>query len=295
MPDISRRSALLGGVGAAIALAVGTGTAVEQGLLPGSHQLRRGLRPAPPGTIPDVRPGRLVTGSFTSAARLGARTGWTIAYPPTGPTQLRALVVLHGRGGDHTTAFGNNLGLDRFLAQVTREGSPPFAIASVDGGDHSYWHRRRDGSDSGAMVIEEFLPLLARQGLDVRRVGLLGVSMGGFGALWLATRLGAARAAAVVAESPALWHHAGDTPSGAFDGAADFDAHTIFGRENQLAGIPLRIDCGTSDPFAAATRDLRAALTPTPVGGLTPGDHHTTYWRRMAPAQLRFVATHLRQ
>jgi enterochelin esterase-like enzyme len=293
MADISRRSAVLGGVGAAIAVVVGAGSAVEAGLLPGRHTLRRVLRQAPPGTIPDVQPGELVSGSFTSAARLGVSTGWTIAYPPNAPKRLRVLVVLHGRSSDHTMAFGNNLGLERFLAQATRAGAHPFAIASVDGGDHSYWHRRRDGSDSGAMVVEEFLPLLGRQGLDVSRVGLFGVSMGGFGALWLATRLGPARAGAVVAQSPALWHHAADTPSGAYDGAADFDSHTIFGREHQLAAIALRIDCGESDPFAPATRDLRAALTPTPAGGITPGDHHVAYWRRMAPAQLEFVAAHL--
>jgi pimeloyl-ACP methyl ester carboxylesterase len=295
VPDISRRAALLGGVGAAVAVDMGTGAAVEEGLLPGRHKLRHVLGQAPPGPIPDVEPGHLVSGSFNSAARLGARTGWTIAYPPSAPERLRVLVVLHGRSSNHTMAFRNNLGLDRFLAQLTRAGAHPFAIASVDRGDHSYWHRRSDGSDSGAMVIEEFLPLLGRRGLDVSRVGLLGVSMGGFGALWLATRLGASRAAVVVAESPGLWHHAGDTPSGAFDGAADFEAHTIFGRESRLAAIPLRIDCGESDSFAPATRDLRAAITPTPAGGLSPGRHDVAYWRRMAPAQLRFVASHLAQ
>lgn len=295
MPAISRRAALVGGVGAAVAVAVGTGVAVEEDLLPGRHTLRRVLRPAPPGPIPDVAPGHLVSGTFTSAARLGARTGWTIAYPPNPQQRLRVLVVLHGQRSNHTAAFGHNLGLDRFLAQLIRAGAHPFAIASVDGGDHSYWHRRADGSDSGAMVIEEFLPLLGRRGLDVSRVGLLGVSMGGFGALWLATRLEARRAAVVVAESPGLWHHAADTPPGAFDSVADFQAHTIFGRQSQLAAIPLRIDCGESDSFAPATRDLRATITPTPAGGLSPGNHGVAYWRRMAPAQLRFVAAHIGQ
>ncbi|MDT4965080.1 MAG: hypothetical protein QOF87_4727 [Pseudonocardiales bacterium] len=279
MLNVSRRTLLVGGLGIAGVALVSKATLDRVD--------------APPAGVPDVEPGHLVSGSFTSPARLGARTGWTIAYPPNAPARLRVLVVLHGQGSDHTMAFGNNLGLDRFLAQLTRDGAHPFAIACVDGGDHSYWHRRSDGSDSGAMVIEEFLPLLGRRGLDVSRVGLLGVSMGGFGALWLATRLGAGRAAAVVAESPGLWHHAGDTPAGAFDGAADFAAHTIFGRERQLAGIPLRIDCGDSDSFAPATRDLRAAITPPPAGGLSPGDHNVRYWRRMAPAQLRFVAAHL--
>ncbi len=52
-----------------------------------------------------------------------------------------------------------HLGLDRFLAAGVRAGLPPLAIASVDGGT-TYWHRRQDGEDAGAMVLEEFVPLL---------------------------------------------------------------------------------------------------------------------------------------
>jgi S-formylglutathione hydrolase FrmB len=294
MTTVSRRAALLGGLAGAAALVGGGGLAVEEGLLPGRHGLHRLLgMDGPAGSIPDVQPGRTISGSFTSAARLGATTGWTIAYPPHAAAPLRVLIHLHGRGGDHKEAFGSHLGLDRFLAQAVRRGSAPFAIASVDGGDHSYWHRRADGSDSGAMVVDEFIPLLAARGLDTSRIGLHGLSMGGYGALWLSTRLGASRVAAIVAESPAIWHSAGDTPSGAFDSAADFAAHSIFGRTQQLAGIAVRIDCGSSDGFAAVTRDLRAALTPRPAGGLEPGDHDMAYWRRMAPAQLDFVAAHL--
>jgi enterochelin esterase-like enzyme len=294
MTDISRRAALLAGLGGVAALAAVGGAGVEQGVLPGKHALRRVLgMDGPAGTIPDVAPGRMISGAFPSAARRGARTGWTVAYPPRGGRGLAVLVVLHGRGGDHRQAFGNHLGLDRFLARAVVDGARPFAIASVDGGDHSYWHRRRDGTDTGAMVLTEFLPLLARHGLQTARIGVFGWSMGGYGALWLASRLGAARVAVGVAESPAIWHHADETPSGAFDGPADFAAHTILGHTDRLRGIPLRIDCGSDDGFAGATRDLRAQLSPAPAGGIEPGSHDMGYWRRMAPAQLRFVAAHL--
>jgi hypothetical protein len=56
---------------------------------------------------------------------------------------------------------------------------PPFALASVDGGE-SYWHPRDSGEDAAAM-LDEFVPLLACHGLDVRPLGFLGRSMGGFG------------------------------------------------------------------------------------------------------------------
>ena len=172
------------------------------------------------------------------------------------------LVVLHGRGADHRSALGGYLGLERFLAQAVAAGAAPFAIASIDGGD-TYWHHRASGEDAGAMVTDEFLPLLGREGLDTRRFALLGWSMGGYGALLLAGRLGTGRVAAVVAESPALWREPGETAAGAYDDAADFRAHTpCSGTQRALAGIPLRVDCGTGDPFYPATRSYVAGLSP---------------------------------
>lgn len=215
-----------------------------------------------------------------------------IAYPPGAKRDLRVLVVLHGRGGDHAGAFGSYLGLHRFLAAAVGNGMAPYAIASIDGGD-TYWHPRESGEDAGAMVTEEFLPMLRRRGLDTSMLAFMGWSMGGFGSLHLAGRLGASRVAAVAVASPALWHEAGEATPGAFDGPEDFDAHTVFGRQDELAGIALRVDCGTDDPFHAATRDYVATLAPKPAGGLQEGDHDVDYWRRMAPQQLAFIGRHL--
>ncbi|HST47442.1 alpha/beta hydrolase [Jatrophihabitans sp.] len=284
MTHTTRRAVLLGGLGALATAAAGL-TAVEAGVLGGRDRL--------PAGVPTATPGRLVSGSFDSAARHGARTSWAVAYPP-GPDRdnLPVLISLHGRGGSHRDSFTGSLHLHRFLADAVAHGSAPFAIAAVDGGDHEYWHPRRD-TDPAAMVISEFLPLLGRRGLDTTRVGLFGWSMGGYGALYLAGRLGRERTAVAVAESPAVWHQAGQSAAGAFDDAEDFDEHAIFGRLELLAGIPLRLDCGASDGFAAVTRDLRAALSPTPAGGIEPGGHDAGYWRSQAAAQLRFAAGQL--
>jgi hypothetical protein len=97
----------------------------------------------------------------------------------------------------------------------------------------------------------------------------------------------------VIAESPAVWRQAGQSADGAFDDAADFDKHAIFGRTHLLDGIPIRLDCGAADGFAPVTRELRAALSPTPTGGIEPGGHDAGYWRSQAAAQLRFAAAHL--
>lgn len=279
MPQpISRRTLLAGAAGVALTAAAGALAFDRQQL---------------PAGVPDVKVDRVDTGTFVSAKRGGVATSWSLSYPPgdfAGP--LPIVIALHGRSEDNRSAFDGGLHLDRFLADAVAKGTPPFGIASVDGGDHGYWHPRHDG-DTAAMVLDEFLPLLADKGADIARVGFLGWSMGGYGALYLAGRLGARRCKVAVAESPAIWHQAGQSADGAFDDAADFDAHSIFGHLHALAGIPLRIDCGASDGFAAITRDLRAALSPTPAGGIEPGKHDMSYWRSQAAAQVRFAGAHL--
>lgn len=119
---------------------------------------------------------------------------WRLAVPE-GRAPRGLVVVLHGRGGDADSAF--ELG---YAVAATGLG-----LVSVDGGN-GYRHARRDGTDSGAMVREELIPLaLSRCGLPVTtRVGLLGWSMGGFGALLLAGDLGPSRVSGVVAASAAL-------------------------------------------------------------------------------------------
>ena len=112
------------------------------------------------------------------------------------------------------------------------------------------------------MVLDELIPMLGEQGLDTSRVGFLGWSMGGYGALLLGSRLGPARTAAICAVSPALWTSSGATAPGAFDGADDYAANSVWGLPN-LASIPIRIDCGDSDPFYVGHQAVhRAAAQP---------------------------------
>lgn len=294
MTDLSRRSLLLGGSMIAGGLLSGVAAGVSAGLLPGRDALVRLVDPLPPG-VPHAVPGRMISDEFLSRAT-GRTTGWSVSYPPDRGRHgrdrsghLPVLIALHGRGETHRDTFGDSLHLDRFQAAL----HSPFAIASVDGGDHGYWHPRRDG-DPAAMVLREFLPLLAGHGLDVSRVGFFGWSMGGFGALYLGGQLGTPRTRVVVAESPALWHRYDQVAPGAFDDAADFARNSILLHRARLQGLSLRVDCGDRDGFAAITEQLRAGLRPTPAGGIEPGAHNSDYWRAQARAQLRFVARYLR-
>jgi S-formylglutathione hydrolase FrmB len=277
----SRRQFLLGTGGLVLAGASALGA---------THPvaLRRLLRGSPTSShsVPSGPAGQVVSGTFRSASRR-AVTGWSVAYPAAVTDGLPSLVVLHGRNNDHRDAFGSHH-LDRYLSAAVRSGVPAFAIASVDGGSHSYWHKRPSGEDPQAMIVEELLPVLAARGLRTDRVALGGWSMGGYGALLLASRLGASKVAAVAADSPALWTRFADSAAGAFDGSADVRANDVFSVLPGLYGIPTRISCGTSDPFLPGVRTFLSRV-PSAQHELAPGAHDVAWWQHAAPSQLAFV------
>jgi S-formylglutathione hydrolase FrmB len=178
-----------------------------------------------------------------------------------------------------------------------RRGRPALAVVSVDGGD-AYWHPRRDGDDPLTMITDELMPRLAARDLATQRIGVLGYSMGGYGALMLAReseadRLGGLRVAAAAASSPALFASAGASAPGAFDDAADWARWGDLAAHPRVRHTPLSVSCGTSDPFAEQTRRYRAHCTTAPAGGLGPGRHDGGYWRSLLPDQLAFLADHL--
>ncbi|MEY8014174.1 alpha/beta hydrolase-fold protein [Mycobacterium servetii] len=296
MPDLSRRAVLGLGAGAAVG-AVGA-YALDIVLKPRpSHAMpvpasvsRTGppMAPATPREpAPPSQPApTMVTGSFVSAARGGVTTNWAIARPPGQTRPLRPVIALHGKGSDAATVMAG--GVEQGLAQAVDAGLPPFAVVAVDGGG-GYWHKRASGEDSGAMVLDELIPMLSTQSLDTSRVAFLGWSMGGYGALLLGGRLGPARTAAICAVSPALWLSPGAAAPGAFDGPADFAANSVFGMP-ALGSIPIRVDCGDSDPFYAATKQFVAQLPNPPAGGFSPGGHNGAYWSSQLPAELTWLA-----
>lgn len=227
-----------------------------------------------------------LTGSFVSAARGGIETNWAIARAPGQRKALHPVIALHGKGADAAQVMAG--GVEQSLAEAVAAGLPPFAVVAVDGGE-TYWHKRASGEDSGAMVLDELLPMLGTMGLDTSRVGFLGWSMGGYGALLLGARLGPQRTAAICAVSPALWTSAGASAPGAFDGADDYAANSVWGRP-EFSSIHTRIDCGTSDPFYSATRQFVAQLPNPPAGGFSPGGHDGGFWSSQLPAEITWMA-----
>ena len=149
-----RRAVLAGGLAATAAL-VTAAVGVERGDLPGRPWLSShlGLN-GPPGRLPDVTPGPMVSGTLTS----GPGSGPAVA----GPSPGRPAPTAACRCWSSCTVAAPTTGRPWAATSASSASSPgpsprarrPFAIASVDGGD-TYWHHRSSGEDAGAMVTDE--------------------------------------------------------------------------------------------------------------------------------------------
>ena len=301
---VTRRTFLLGALGTAVLAAGGAVVAIEDGVLPGRTRLADLTGACDVDGVPATGPvGAITSGRFPSSAR-GRDVGWSLALPPGHPAAvgLPVTLILHGRGDDHSSGF-TQLKLHQFLAAYTRAGGTPFALAAVDGGD-SYWHPRSNGDNPLRMVTEEFLPMLGKLGLRTDTLGVLGWSMGGYGALLFAREAnrgmlsggGASRSNTVVAaaaSSPALFASYHASASGAFDDAADFAKYGDLVSEPDAGKTALYVGCGATDAFTGETRRYRANASPLPAGGISKGCHTDSYWGSVAAAQISFMGNHL--
>ena len=282
MPRLTRRTVLR--LGAGIAGACALDPVLQLGLATAAG--------APPPDQPSPPSARALptylTGSFTSVARGGVETGWAIARPPGQAGPLRPVIALHGRDMSASDVMG--MGVEAGLAQLVKAGYPPFAVVGVDGGN-GWWHRRVSGEDPGAMVLTELLPMLATKGLDTSRVGFIGWSMGGYGALLLGGALGPARTAAICAVSPALYTDYAEAVGPARSTARPTGSRTRCTERPRSR----RSRCGsTAAPatgYYLATKQFVASLRRPPAGVSFAGGHDVSAWREKLPRQLAWLAT----
>jgi poly(3-hydroxybutyrate) depolymerase len=232
---------------------------------------------------------------FTVKSRFVGRSLHEVGVVPAGGGRRPLLVFLHGRG-----LAPDSLLTDEFFAGLARLGSRAPIVVALDGGDHSYWHDRRDGR-WGTYVLREAIPEAVRVlGADPSRVAIGGISMGGYGAFELAREARRGRFCAVGGHSPAFWLSAGQTAPGAFDDAADFDRHDVYRyvrtHAHPYGSTRLWIDRGKSDPFspydAAIVRELKARGARL-QSRVWPGAHTGSYWRAHMGRYLRFYANAL--
>jgi dienelactone hydrolase len=276
---LSRRR-FLGGAGI-VAVAVGAGGGVIDVV---DHSLiERGLRRIGLASSPDRRfsPSGAEERSGTLTSRyVASAPGWTVSTPP-GTDPVRGIIFcLHGYHGNHRMAFD-----EIHVPDVAASVGLRVAVAAVDGGPDSYWHKRTDGDDPLSMLLQEFVPLVRQMVGDVPQA-LMGWSMGGYGAL-LAAERDRAGFVAVAPASPALWLSPGSSAPGAFDGPADFYANDVFTDIALLQGMAIAVACGTGDPFYNATRDLVSRMDYSHAAFFGPGFHDDAYWRSVAESQLR--------
>ena len=146
--------------------------------------------------------------------------------------------------------------------------------------------------------------MLGELGLRTNTIGVLGWSMGGYGALLVAREAnrgtlsaggasGRTTVAAAAASSPALFGSYRASASGAFDSQADFANYGDLVTEPGAGNTALYVGCGDTDAFTEETRRYRANVSPLPAGGLSKGCHTSGYWRSVAAAQISFLGSHL--
>lgn len=298
---ISRRTALIGGLGltAAAAVAGGGYGLVEASVLPGKYWIDRvlGACGAPPPPPARALPARHET-RFLSAYR--RREVSMVTLIPAGLTSARGLgvvVALHGLGGD-AAGTAATLAAAMASAAIPASRARSLAVIAVDGGG-TYWHRRADGDDPPGMILHEVLPRAAALGLRTARVGIVGQSMGGYGALLFAEQHAAA-VGAVAAISPAIFASYADATRAdprSFDGTADFARNDVVAQLTALREMPVFVACGSDDPFEPMAQQLRMRLTRLaghrPAGGIETGCHDRAFWARNLPAALAFLSPHL--
>jgi S-formylglutathione hydrolase FrmB len=291
---LSRRTIILGsGLLGAAAGVGGWALLAENRIVPGRSVLDNVLGRCDITTPPlDASPGRLVRSSFYSTHR-STSVNYALAYPPNVPAgaKLPVCLVLHGYGGSERDAF-DGVGYQHLQASAVQAGAPPFVLASVAGGP-GYWHPHDSGDDPLGMLTSDFPTVLAQHGLPVDRFGVLGWSMGGFGALLyaLANR---DRCAVAVANAPAFWHsydEARKINSGAFDSATEWSRWgDLLSRAPDFHDLRVRIAVGDSDPFQPIVSTLRSRLADPSVVTFAKGCHDERFWQYGAPSQLRFIA-----
>ena len=168
----------------------------------------------------------------------------------------------------------------------------PMALVAADGGD-GYWHAH-PGDDPMAMVIDELIPLCQARGLGrlPQPIGVMGISMGGYGALLMAEKH-PQLFAAVAAISPAVWTtyaEAEGANAGAYSSAADFAANDAVTHARALARIPVRVASGSDRSLPPGVVALSGGCRPAPWSTSPPGCHTGPFFRAQEPPSLAFLA-----
>lgn len=296
---VSRRRLLgwiAGGLGAVVVVGVGGVELVAHGVLPGKLLLDE-LDGACSVNAPNIVFGQLGTttsGQFYSKAR-HRPVGYSIGYPAGNLASdgLSLIVMLHGFGNNHRNALVNMTPAQAVAIQSDGKAPTPSALVTVDGGN-GYWNPHPK-DDPMAMVVDELIPLCQRRGLGraAGTISLMGISMGGYGALAIAER-NPGLASGVAAISPAIWtsyDQARGANPGAFASATAFEEGDVISHASTLKGVAVRIASGADDPFHPGVEKLAGVLPPSSTVVFSSGCHTDPFFYAQEPPSVRFLTT----
>ena len=137
------------------------------------------------------------------------------------------------------------------------------ASCPADGSEDNYWHKRANGTEAHAMLVEELVPLLTRR-LGALPFALRVYSMG-YGALLTAELGGIDKRGRFLQGrrcfQPSLVDRTGPDRAGSVRKRPGLYANDVFTGVAASRSLQVRLDCGELDRFYQATRGFSALMT----------------------------------
>ncbi len=243
--------------------------------------------------------GTVVTQQIQSAA-IAQEKSYNVYLPPDwcNLDNLPLLVMLHGYYGDHTD-WVNQGHLDEAATDLILAGEIDPLIILMPDGDNSFYINGAQG-DYESYVIAELIPAVdevfpTAATRQARFIG--GLSMGGYGALYLGLRH-PDLFSAIGAHSPAIFEPGSDPISQYVYGAqgelfAERDVVSLIETNGWPDDTRFLVDIGNSDNLIGGVFRLVTALfnhahLSDYQMHVWPGGHNWSYWSRHAPDYLRF-------
>lgn len=265
-----------------------------------------------------VRPTLAATAGVVEAAHWSPRLGRSLPYltcavGSPGPG-APVVYLLHGHGGGEWDWLRAGGARETALGLVEAGILPPLHLVTPGVGNSWYVDGPEPHGPVATVLLDEFMPTVERAlAADPERRAIIGLSMGGFGALHLGLRrpghwrfIGALSPAIFAPESgfSDLQLH---LFAGAFGEPFEANRYAVadpFGRVRdltQMATTPaFYVSCGADDYFGLAegTRAFGAVLAAAGVPAtvrILPGRHDWAFWRTELPEALTALGQALRR
>lgn len=231
---------------------------------------------------------------------LGSTENVTVITPDCAANpgvKLPVVYMLNGHGGDHLTWI--------YLRPDLTQLADKYGMIMVcpHGQDSWYWDSPVDSTmRMESYITRELVPYIDSHYptlAEASQRAVMGLSMGGHGALWLGMRhpdiwgnAGSMSGGVDIRPFPDSWHMK-DRLGTLKANPRRWDEHTVINLVPSLKPGELNItfDCGSDDFFATVNENLHRALTEAGIAHdytVRPGAHTGKYWHDSIPHHLVF-------